>query len=278
MSKNYRRFQYSWLLILLLGGLLVACHSNRELAKNVGPKLNNKSPKQLSKLVTGTDFQFDWLYLKASAKFKSPTENQSFKIRVKMRKDSVIWMSAMALGVEVSRVLITTDSLQMLDRIHGKYYVGDFEYLSNMIQTDVNFQVLQAMMLGNSMLWDENAKRKSDVDSAAYVLRQFSRRRQRRRNTEAVDPSAELFYTFWIDPEMFRVVKLSVKDPIQNKNLVAQFDAFQKQGDFLFPKKQSFQVTGKESLSLSLEYSKIVVDVPQRLPFKVSQKYERVAQ
>lgn len=264
--------------LLLLGIVLNACHSQQKLVKAERARLNNKSPKQLTKLVKSTDFDFEWLSLRAAARLESPKENQSFKIKLRMRKDSAIWMSVVALGVEVSRVLITTDSLKMLDRLNGKYYTGDFIFLSDRLQTDLDFQTLQALLLGNSMLWDENAKRKSSLDSTAYVLHQYSRRRQRRKNADLNAPVADLFYTFWIEPSLNKVVKLSVKDPLQNKSLVAEFASFDKEGKFLLPKKQNFRVTGDEPMLLKLEYTKVVVNEPQSLPFKVSHKYERIAQ
>ncbi|MBC8085117.1 MAG: DUF4292 domain-containing protein [Hymenobacter sp.] len=92
---------------------------------------------------TNVDFRF------LSAKGKAQFEQQGGNLNIRIRKDSVIWISASLVGFEGFRAYITQDSVQVLDKLHREYYAGDYAYLSKRLNVPVTFEMLQALLLGN---------------------------------------------------------------------------------------------------------------------------------
>jgi hypothetical protein len=67
-----------------------------------------------------------------------------------MIPDSAILVSLRTpLGVEVSRLLYTADSVTMLDRRNKHAYYTDYNNLSEIAPLDFNFKLLQALFTGN---------------------------------------------------------------------------------------------------------------------------------
>lgn len=69
---------------------------------------------------------------------------------VKMVKDSAILLSLRApLGIELSRILYTKDSVKILDRQEKKAYFTDYRHLAEFVPLEFGFQILQSIFSGN---------------------------------------------------------------------------------------------------------------------------------
>lgn len=76
-----------------------------------------------------------------------PLSAFSFTGSLRMRRDSVIWISAAAMmGIESIRTLITQDSVVVINRMEQTYLAEPF---SAMVETVPSLRELQAMLLGN---------------------------------------------------------------------------------------------------------------------------------
>lgn len=135
-----RFITFSLLLTLIFGGF-IAC-------KKAPTKAKKPLIKELG--INNTDFDF----LEARGKLTYEDDEQRLKTTaiIRMAKDSVIWMSLRpALGIEALRVLVRPDSAFLLDRLHNKYMAYDMKGLSQKVNFDLDFGLLQAMLLGNTL-------------------------------------------------------------------------------------------------------------------------------
>ena len=66
-----------------------------------------------------------------------------------MKKDSLIWISVTGVGFEVARGLITKDSIVFMDKFHKEYFAFNYEQLSKKYNFDLNFALLQSIIIGN---------------------------------------------------------------------------------------------------------------------------------
>ena len=67
-----------------------------------------------------SESQIEVLKIKTKVDLKSTLFSQSFPANIRLKKDSVMWISV-AVGIEVGRALITQDSIFVIDRISRKY-------------------------------------------------------------------------------------------------------------------------------------------------------------
>lgn len=84
---------------------------------------------------------------------------------LKIKKDEFIWLSVSLppFGIEVARMLITPDSVKVLDQINKEFLVTDFSYLSKTIGFPLNFKVLQNVLSGVGRSQSSELLLKSDT-------------------------------------------------------------------------------------------------------------------
>ncbi len=129
--------------LLLLSALTLLLGScNRKL---LPARTKSATTNPVPEAVRAANLDFRFMTAKGKAQFG----DQSGNINLRIRKDSVIWLSASLIGIEGGRVLITRDSVQVLDKLHREYYAGDYAYLSQRLNVPVNFDMIQALLLGN---------------------------------------------------------------------------------------------------------------------------------
>jgi hypothetical protein len=76
---------------------------------------------------------------------------------IRMYRDSAIWISANALlGFEAMRVLITKDSVKLLDKINRTYTERSVSYLQEITALPLDLHVLQDLIVGNPVFVDSS--------------------------------------------------------------------------------------------------------------------------
>jgi len=154
MNKS-NRLVYIFLLVLIS---LFACKSRQKTVTTDFGRIKHISDKNLIDSLEKNEFQFNVLSAKASIKVVDDKET-SFKAHIRVKKDSAIWVSITPLlGIEMARVLITKDSVMFLNRIDKQYFVGTFDYINNKFGTDLDYQMLEAVIVGNSIEFEKEEK------------------------------------------------------------------------------------------------------------------------
>lgn len=93
----------------------------------------------------------DFIYLSAKGKAQITLKDnqQGANLAVRLRRDSIIWVSGSLLGIEGVRAVLTPDSVRVVNRLEKSYFVGGYDYLSRLLQVPVSFGQVQALLLGD---------------------------------------------------------------------------------------------------------------------------------
>jgi Domain of unknown function (DUF4292) len=76
---------------------------------------------------------------------------------VRMYKDSAIWINVNALlGIDAMRVLITRDSVKLLDKLNKTYMARSVDYLQDVTALPLDLSTLQDLIIGNPLFLDSN--------------------------------------------------------------------------------------------------------------------------
>ena len=257
--------------------LLAACHPAKKIVETPHPvKLKGASVIQLFDSLMSHQFEFDWLTAKAEVEYTTrEKESQSFDVNIRVRKDSAIWISITPLlGLEAVRVLITPDSMKVLNRLHKTYLAQPLDFLDDMLKAHINFEIMQAVMVGNYFSYQVNEKLKSVYDDSAFVILSTLNKHQTKRVLEEKDPTKPVTQDFWLDG-YYKINKSKITDDKLNRTLEAEYSNFQPVNDNLFPYQILVTVMASAPLKIKVEYSKIAVGEVQTLPFNIPDKYER---
>ncbi len=85
----------------------------------------------------------------------SDGKDYEFNAVVRIKKDSMIWVSInAALGIEAFRLLITPDSVKILDKLKKIARLRSVSYLQEQVHLPVDFKTLQDLLIGNPIYVD----------------------------------------------------------------------------------------------------------------------------
>jgi hypothetical protein len=226
--------------------------------------------------VMSHQFEFEWLTAKAQVDYTDKTgETSSFDVNIRMRRDSVIWISITPLlGIEAARVLINRDSLVLLDRVHKEWKVRSFEFLTDMLRTEVDFDMMQAVLLGNYFMYQRNEKIRSYYEEDPYAILSTLNKRQVRRAMEEKDPARPVIQDFWIDGN-YRIVKSRITDDKLDRWVEATYSSFFPVNSRLFAQNMVVTFFASTPVIMKVSFSKVTAEESVTLPFTIPERYEK---
>jgi hypothetical protein len=262
-------------LLLLLS--FSSCKNQKKITLNNGKCiLDFKNARTLTTYLKTNELKFTWLKAKLSAEALIDSSSNSFTISLRMRKDSIIWMSISKLGIEGARVLITKDSVKFTNTIQNKYFKGDYAYISKLLNTELDFEMLQSLLVGNSVaFYDDDEKIKPGVNDCQYTLgtvRKFKMRRVER-GKELREPAQSIFMI----PENFKIARILFYEFNPDRSFDAHFGDFTKvDSSQLFPQKMNYTIKAQKNVTIDLNYTKVTLNEEQSFPFKIPDNYEQI--
>lgn len=113
MTTQLKKFLPILLILALV--FIQACSPTKKLFKKT-------DPYQRIQLILDQHKSFDRLESKVNINFRSTQGSNSLAAQVKIQKDSCLWVSLQPfLGIEVGRLLLTTDSVFVMNRLQKSY-------------------------------------------------------------------------------------------------------------------------------------------------------------
>jgi hypothetical protein len=284
MNKRLHREAFTGgRMIVLLCALVFSfssCKNQKKIQLNNGKCiLDFKNAKTLTANLQANELKFTWLNAKLSAEAMIDSSANSFTISLRMKRDSVIWMSISKLGIEGARVYITKDSVKFITKVPGqsnKYFKGDYAYISKLLNTELDFEMLQSLLVGNSVsFYDEDEKIKPGVDNCQYTLgtiRKFKRRKMER-GKELREPAQSIFLT----SENFKISRILFYEFNPDRSFDAHFGAYEKVDETqLFPMRMDYTIKAQKNVNIDLTYTKVTLNEEQSFPFKIPDNYEQI--
>jgi uncharacterized protein DUF4292 len=217
--------------------------------------------KELVKNVIEHEAKFNTFSGKAKLKIIDKKSKTSFKGEIRMEKDKAIWMSITPLfGLEVARVLITPDSIKILDRIHNEYLVKPFSYIQSTYKIPAQFGDLQSLLSG--WLINRNHKQlKSDLIQDRYVL-------TGKNNVMSTE-------TFII-PDGYKIVEMNLVQSDANNSLKAIFEDYKPIEDQMFSLSRYIHIDSEDSLDIYINFSRLKMNKALSFSFIIPSKYEEI--
>jgi hypothetical protein len=291
-------------LFILAASLLLSSCSNSRRAEH-GKPLRKYAPNVLVKKNERSDIQFEWLGMKVSADMKNESSSESFKATIRVRKDSMIYISlSPALGVEMVRMIITPDSVKYISKIPNNkhYYLGDFSVINDVTQVPLDFSMIQNMLVGNAIMLDKgDDKFVSIIHEGQYVL--FSRFSRKLKKIVGFDEKQMLPETtfqvntssrdyqrmvrrstvedlmvkrFWLNGYDFKVERALYNDMLNMRDIELIYSDFKEEDDLVYPAKCKLRVDSREDWQeLTYRITRISTSKTYDFPFDIPDDYER---
>ena len=263
----------------IAGTFLVSCKARKSALPSeadVKP-MKDRSVEDLLSRIDSSAFKAEWLNAKASVSTREGDNETRFTIHLRGKKDSVLWISiSPLLGIEVARVLITTDSIKVLDRLNSKYRVSSMDYINRLLQLKVNFEIVQSLLTGNFFAYRKNENKFNSVyiEDKYYILSSLTKHKLKR-SLEEKDLNKPVIQDCYVD-STYRITKMSVEDQKIDKVLVAEYDDFRLTDGGLFPYKMKTVISAEKNFEIEIDYARVEVSEKQEFPFTIPDSYERL--
>ena len=252
MNKSTR------LLLLFSIPLLILSCSKK--VTSVTPTL--VTPKPTLKI---QEVNFDYFQGKARMVLRDGTKERDVKANIRIKKDSVIWMSFSVIGVQGGKALIDHDSITIVSNVDKEYFVFEYEELSKRFNFDINYEVIEAAMIGNLLM----ARKEEDLveqQSSMFLLKQ---------------QSGTVDVINYINAASMKLEKVELSESDSKNSLVIDYNNFQPLEDMLFPYDGTITlfyktVAGLLNTTIIFEYNKAEGgDKELKFPFNIPKKYVR---
>src|SRR5688572_1798905 len=244
------------LIVIMCSLLVVSC------SKKVVPPITISKP---TPTLSVEEIDFEYLQGKARMVLRDANKERDVKANIRVRKDSVIWMTFSVIGVQGGKALINKDSITIVNNVDNEYFQFDYAELSKRYNFEINYNVIQSAMLGNLLI----ARTESDQvlqETAFFILKQQA-------NTISVDN--------YISLASKKLEKVELKESNSANSLIINYSNFQPMGAKLFPYNGTINlfyktIAGLLNTTIIFEYNKAEVgDKELKFPFNIPKKYVR---
>lgn len=254
----------SLLVLLFIASALTAtsCRSKKaaiEATDNLS--VNKEDKKQVFNAIKANRFEFEYFSAKAGCQYRDNNNKYSFNLNIRMQKDEKIWMSASALFFEVARVLITKDSIHIINYFDKSITSKSLAFVGNYLGTSLTIGQMQDLLVGNSIIEHDN-------NVSSYVLSDERPTITSRINQYLFN---EVFHYEYFRPTFVKgdqtgspnKIDIEYKDFLQVSNrMVPQFA-------------KVVAVTNNNRITATLKYSDISTEEVKNWPFNIPASYER---
>ncbi|NNC94414.1 MAG: DUF4292 domain-containing protein [Chitinophagales bacterium] len=249
----------SFKLLLLLIVLISSCRSAKESTEAI--KVRKISPKTLSGKIEKKELHYEWYSSKIKLDYSDSKLSQAFTANVRMKKDSIIWLSLTGfLGLEGGRVLITQDSVKIIDRLNKEFLEYPITYLSRYFPMQTSITEMQNILSGTNLLRGREIA-KVDVDSYQYQVLVFEK---------LID------IDFWIHPKNYTYNEMRLKHKFENQQLIYKFGNYKTVNKHLLSHSRKIEIeNGNQQIFIDMEISKIELDKKLSFPFEVPARYKK---
>ena len=281
------------ILIFFIG--FTSCAKKKEIVKP--KKLENKNTKFLIKKIESNQHHFDTFFAKFTAKTFFNDDKLNFKGSIRIKSDSLIWISINKLGgIEVVRMVITQDSVKFINKWKKEYYLEALSKMEGLNGIAINYKMFEDLLTGNPYEFNPDAKYKSSNDNYYYILKSKSKSKTRKVSSiNDTDTLLTLNYeekkygkalkkysgedlilkTFYLYPESFLIAKQTANLLAEQKVIDISYANYQLiENNFMFALNQVIRAASYDKSSrFDLKYSNIKLNKELSYPFKISPKY-----
>jgi len=153
------------ILVLLVIITASSCGSKKKLVEKKPPAITcGIATDSLSNYFPILDSaNHDWLKIKGDLTAEYIGETYNINIQLRIKPNETVWVSLSKASFPILKMLMTKDSIQVMDMFNNKYLKTDYVGLSQRLGVEINFDLLQNILLAqylplpnNTHVWEEN--------------------------------------------------------------------------------------------------------------------------
>jgi len=264
------------LLVLITTILFSSCGIfKHKLKTNEPPKIEENKNEEIENLYKSLNLnylRFNTLYSGFVGNFEQKGKNIPLRGIVKIKKDTFIQISIRpALGIELAKILLTTDSIKYINRVKKEFLVEDYVFINNKFGLDFNYEIIQSIFTDRFFVYPQDNNIFSyNVDypenDSIYILSAIGK-----------FSDINMNHKVKIAQNNFTVIHNNLLLIDKNRNINISYSNFYKLKSFKFPKILNIKLSENEIKSeINISYKNISLNKRLNSNFVIPNNYKRV--
>lgn len=270
--------QMRYLLTIAIAALsLTACRSTRPIQAAIAKRdtttsvqvtlpANADSARQVREVFRALDsgrIDFRTFSAKVNVDYRDAGgKRYDLNANMRMVKDSAVWISVNAiLGIEAMRMLITKDSVKLLNKQEKAYTARSIDYLQEVTALPLNLRTVQDLLIGNPVFVDSN------IVSFTIGNGTFSMTTLGRWFKTMLTAAMEKDF-------LVQRIKLDDADVTRSRTAELGYANYETRNGMHFATKRSINVVEKKKLDIALDFKQYTFNEEVSFPFSVPRNFK----
>jgi uncharacterized protein DUF4292 len=219
--------------------------------------------RQVYAAIDSNRIDFKTFSAKVKVDFEGKDGKKSdFNANIRLYKDSVLWISINALlGIEAFRVLITPDSVKVMNKLDKVVQLRSVSYLKEVAKLPFTFHDLQELLIGNPIYLDSNIlSYRRDANGITLV---------------SVGDIFKHFLVVSNNGYLPVQSKLDDVNPSRTRTCYIGYGDYQNKNNKRFSAFRKITVVESSKLDIELQFKQIDFNVDLNIPFTIPKNYKK---
>lgn len=237
---------------------LTSCRS----AKSVSSGTNNMG-LSISEIIQKNKQQtpkFKTLAGRLKIAYTQDNNTKTVTCSFRMEKDKTIWLSKLG----VVKAIITPNRVSFYNKFENNYFDGNYQYLSDMLGVDLNFNKVQNLLLGETLFPLNPDQVKVNVVDSTYVLQSKKQAK-----------NLELFYL--LNAAHFKLNSQQFAQETEQRMLQVDYKNYQEIEGQLLPEKITiYAIEAASETKINLELKSVQLNNELSFPYTIPSGYKQI--
>ncbi len=205
---------------------------------------------------------FETVNIRTSAKYSDEKQSYTLSADIRIEKDKVVWINVKKFGFSMARALITPTKVSYYEVLNSTYFDGNYDLISNWIGTDLDFNKVQNLFLGEPIDdLTKNAYLATIVDGM-YKLTE--------KNKTATQKE------FYFEAANFLVKKEWISQPAENRSVTINYGTFTPKDNRYMPSSIEIEAVQDDTIKVEIDYKEITFNEKINTPFSIPEGFKEI--
>lgn len=251
-----------WLALVLL--VAVGCKSRRERGSVpiAGERFVSRAESaEIRRGMEGARLDYTTFNGRAKSTLRLNKDIHDVTAHVRIRKDEAIWISVTALlGMEVGRLMITPERVQIINRLQSVYVDQPFGYIHRFASEKLDFEAVQDLLTGEVLRSVMDRQASVSAFDHGFVFR---------------GGREDLVYELTLDTA-YRASFTALNDAATGQRLTSLYENRTAPGRAFPEVLQLSMQADRLDLQIDMAYNRVVFDEDVDMPFSIPPRFEEV--
>ncbi len=249
--------------ILLFTVIFTSCKTKKNMI-DATAIAKEVSAKKVAKKHIAANFDKKTIDAKLKVNFDNGKTKQSLSLNMQIKKDEVIYLKGTKF-ITVFKAEITPTSVRYYSSVFKHYFEGDFSMIKELLGVEINFEQLQNLFLGQSLLNLKEEKQDIEIVNNRYILK-----------PEKQAALYDIFFT--INPAHYKLDEQSIVNEEKNLRLDVKYPSYNLINSIVFPSEINIKAKNSKSVTaIDLEYKSVEFDTNVDMSFNIPGGYKQLS-